>query len=286
MSAESNTEHTGGHPDSQSPISHTARIVAAKRAIEQERPDRLFEDPFAADLAGEEVETLLERWRSTGKDINRLRQVRTRYVAIRTRIFDDFLLACNEQIQQVVILGAGLDARAFRLNWQLDTWVYEVDRSEVLQEKMMILQDVQPRCHHQMIECDLTQAWHTFLLTSGFDPNQPTIWLLEGVLMYLQESDVHQVLQTLSSLSATNSALGCDLVSVGSIETGLQSRGRVRRYWQFGTDDPAGLLAQYGWQASMQEPGDAGASFGRYTKSSQPVDTQGRRIVLVTARKG
>lgn len=270
--------------DALTPIAHTALIVAAKRAIEQQRPDRLFDDPFAERLAASEIPVLLERWQARG-ELEHLKQIRTRYVAVRTRVFDDFILSCNIQASQIVILGAGLDARAFRLPFTPNTRLYEIDCSAVLNYKATMLASAAPQCQRIAITADLDQDWKTSLLQQGFLPSQPTIWLLEGVFMYLTEAVAHQVLSTLSELSTSGSYLAADLVSVRSIQTGTETTGRVRQHWQFGTDDPAAFLIRYGWQPTIRQPGDTGIDFGRYRQQQPPLEIPGlRRVFLVTAQ--
>ncbi|HEY9657236.1 MAG TPA: SAM-dependent methyltransferase [Allocoleopsis sp.] len=270
--------------DVPTPIAHTALIVAAKRAIEQQRADRLFDDPFAEKLAASEIPVLLERWQAKG-DLEGLKRIRTRYVAIRTRVFDDFILACHESATQIVILGAGLDARAFRLPFIANTRLYEIDCAAVLNYKAMVLASDVPRCQRIAIASDLSQDWKTALLQQGFLPSQPTTWLLEGVLMYLTDDLAHQVVHTLSELSAPQSYLAADLVSVRSLQTGTETTGRVRRHWQFGTDDPAAFFTAYGWNPTIQQPGDAGLDFGRYRQPPPPLEVPGlRRVFLVTAQ--
>jgi methyltransferase (TIGR00027 family) len=110
--------------------------MAAARARESERPYRLFDDPLAAALAGPEGFAWLERMepvpRFGGPAL---------YVVVRTRFFDDFLLyACwGAGVRQVVLLAAGMDARAFRLNWPPGTRLYELDRPEVLAAKEEVI---------------------------------------------------------------------------------------------------------------------------------------------------
>lgn len=267
-------------------MARTALIVAAKRALETERSDRLFDDPYAARLAAEEIPILLQRWEKAGGDLARTRTVRTRFVAVRTRFFDDFLREKMPFARQVVILGAGLDARAFRLPWTAETQVYEVDRPAVMEYKRAILADLLPGCQRHEIAADLNQDWVAPLLQQGYQREVPTIWLLEGVLMYLTAAAVDRLLQTISDLSRAGSWLGLDCVSVRSVESGVQSQGRVRRHWRFGTDEPEQLLAKYGWTATGVQPGDAGANFGRYSQPLPPRSIPGlRRVFFMTAEK-
>lgn len=289
--------------NSSDPVSYTARIVAAKRAIEQFHASPLFNDPYAAALAGDEVEALLCRWRRVAEaqtvPLDQVITKRTRYIVIRTKFMDDFLNAALSQAeyQQVVILGAGLDTRAYRLAWAPGTTLYEVDSPEVLHYKAQILQDVSPACIYRPVSGDLatpTAKWATAILEAGYQTTMPTIWLLEGVVMYLQEQEVHRLLQTISTLSFPGSVLGMDGVKVGSVLAGQRARqanrGRVVRYWQFGHDDPQQLLAEYGWIAKISNPQDVEAGNSRYPRS-MPIGTEtaeqddGRGVWLVNAVK-
>ena len=289
--------------DSFNPISYTARIVAAKRAIEQFHPSPLFKDPYAAALAGDEVNALLSRWQAvTEVQAVPLEQViakRTRYIATRTKFMDDLLNSALPQAEykQVVILGAGLDTRAYRLVWSLGTTVYEVDCPEVLHYKAQVLQDVAPTCIYRPVSGDLAtpdSKWAIGILDAGYQTTVPTIWLMEGVVMYLQEEEVHLLLQMISELSVSGSALGMDGVKVGSILAGQRARrvgrGRVVRHWQFGNDNPQQLLARYGWTAVVSKPQDLEEGYGRYPKS-MPIGIEtadqedGRGVWLVNAVK-
>jgi hypothetical protein len=108
--------------------------------------------------------------------------------------------------------------------------------------------------------------------------------------MYLPEIAVFQLLQTISDLSFDNSFLGADFVSVKSVEIGEKAkqsdRGRVLRHWQFGADRPEYLLQNYGWDATVIQPGEDGANFGRYSESPPSRNVPGtRQVFLVKAKK-
>jgi methyltransferase (TIGR00027 family) len=268
-------------PTSADPISYTAKIVAAKRAIEQSLPLPLplFNDSYAAALAGDEVEHLLAKWQQVsaqqGRSLEEVIVKRTRYIAIRTRFFDDMLLTTLSQLPepQVVILGSGLDTRAYRLPWPSATSFYEVDVPAVLEYKANILRNHEPNCRHHLIAGDLEDvqtSWIARLLEAGLR-QQPTIWLLEGVVMYLPEPSVHALLRTIATLSCPGSVLGMDGVTNGSIRAAQQAkkddRGRVVRHWQFGCDEPQQMLKHYGWSAKVSQPHDIGIAHGRYPES-------------------
>jgi methyltransferase (TIGR00027 family) len=89
-------------------LSATARWTAAVRAMESAREDRLFDDPWATVLAGKDGAEWIET-RSPDSVLP---------IVLRTRFFDGFLqrVAIEEGIRQIVLVAAGLDTRAFRLN--------------------------------------------------------------------------------------------------------------------------------------------------------------------------
>src|SRR5919202_3156132 len=134
-------------------VSLSSRMMAAVRAIETQRPDALFKDPLAVKLAGDELiaemAPSVQEYEDKGMPI----------VTVRTRFFDDFLMNEAASIRQVVILGAGMDTRAFRLPWQSDTHIYELDRPEVLKYKTSVLGNLQTQGHRHPIEVDIREPW-------------------------------------------------------------------------------------------------------------------------------
>ena len=221
-------------------VPFTARMMAAMRAIESERDDRLFNDPFADRLAGEEAFQQVDL---------KLSQLDRIYVAIRTRFFDDFLLSSS--VNQVVILASGLDTRAYRLPWNSGVKLYELDFPEVLAYKENCLSEVDPKCDRYAIAADLTQSWEDNLIKAGYCPEAPSIWLAEGLLMYLSEAQVREILSTVSRLSVSGSYLGLDVINIKSLEY-----EPYRGYFQSGWDYPEDLLSSYGWEAEVIQPGE------------------------------
>lgn len=237
-------------------VSFTAKVMAAIRAIETHRPGALFIDPFAELLAGadaiEAARPGVEAYAQQGRP----------FVSVRTRFFDDFLMAHSHNTRQVVLLGAGLDTRAFRLNWEAGTRVYEIDCSEVLHYKEAILAAIQPQCHRYSICANLTDFhWSQLLLERGYQPSERSIWLCEGLLYYLNSTDVDQLLTTIQNLTIAESWFGADMNN----SVVVNGSADWAKYWQFSCDHPESFLANYGWKASVLQPGEAGASFGRFT---------------------
>ncbi len=273
------------------PIAPTSRWMAAARARESERADRLFCDPLAAALAGPEGFAWLERMeaaaRSDGPGL---------YPVIRTRFFDDFLLdACSRLgVRQVVLAAAGLDARTFRLNWPSGTQVYELDLPEVLDAKEDVIgkAGAKPRCERRTVRVDLREAtWPGALLASGYRPGRPSVWLIEGLLFYLTRTSVHGLLEKVGTLTATGSLLGLDVMNRGlffspvawPMQVALARRGAPGR---FGTNDPETLMVRHGWEANVTQPGEDRANFGRWSRPMLPREVPGLpRSFLVRAHR-
>jgi hypothetical protein len=88
-------------------------------------------------------------------------------------------------VSQVVILTAGMDARAYRLPWRAGTTVYEVDQPQVIAPKDERLAGERPRCRRVAVDIDLADGWPKALQSQGFSLSAKTVWLVEGLLQYL-----------------------------------------------------------------------------------------------------
>src|SRR5918992_5199532 len=179
-----------GKDSSVDPVAQTSRWMAAARARESERPYRLFDDPLAAALAGPEGFSWLERMQQPALGFGGP----ALYVVVRTRFFDDFLryASWGAGLRQVVILAAGMDARAFRLDWPPGTRLYELDRSEIIDAKEAIASSagVHPNCERWPIGVDLGHpSWPEALLSADkYEALEPSVLLAEGLLFYMTEA--------------------------------------------------------------------------------------------------
>ncbi len=170
-------------------IAKTALGVAAVRALESRRPDRLFDDPYAQAFLDAAPPVLPEEPRTAGEraslgPLASLGAVFAFHGVIRTRFFDDDLLAaCRGGCRQVVVLTAGLDTRAYRLAWPAGTHLFEVDLPDVLRFKGQVLaqETAVPRCAHTIVAADLREDWSAELTNAGFQATTPTAWLAEGL---------------------------------------------------------------------------------------------------------
>jgi methyltransferase (TIGR00027 family) len=284
------------------PISATARLTAAARARETHRPDRLFEDPWAAALAGSEGVALMTEMEAAASPPGSADAKDNPYIAIRTRYFDDFLLAAvggrpagaaaespvdAPAVRQVVILAAGLDARAFRLDWPPGLCCYEIDRADVLHAKdeVLLAAGALPRCARHVIAADLAGTWPSALTAGGFDAASPSVWLIEGLTPYLDETTVRALLAQCASLAAPGSRLGIDILGESFFRSPwtrpyLEALERAGTPWRFGTDDPEGLLGD-GWDATVVRPGEPSASYGRWRFPVRPRDVPDAPTIFI-----
>jgi methyltransferase (TIGR00027 family) len=193
-------------------------------------------------------------------------------VVIRTRFFDDYLLAAaGAGIRQVVLLAAGLDTRAYRLDWPAGVRLFEVDLPEVVAFKQEILdaERARPRCERVTVPADLRRDWPVRLRRAGFDPGQRTAWLAEGLLIYLSNDEAAGLLTALGAASAAGSRLSCE--RGGAAAADLMGRAqhmprlsRAAELWQGGlTDDLPAWLQRHGWEVSVHDLAAAAASYGR-----------------------
>lgn len=200
-------------------VGATATMVAAARAVASNVDNPLIDDALAAPLVRAVGIDFLTRWVSGELDlaedgVQKVLQWFVDLMAVRTRYFDAFFLdATAAGIRQAVILASGLDARAYRLSWPPGTTVFELDQPQVVEFKIAELGrlNVQPTADLRAVPIDLRQDWPTALRRAGFDPDQPTAWIAEGLLPYLRPDTQDRLLDTVTALSAARSRLAAEI---------------------------------------------------------------------------
>nr|WSW63027.1 SAM-dependent methyltransferase [Streptomyces sp. NBC_00998] len=262
-------------------VGRTALLAAACRAAESSRADRLFEDPYAERLAGQVGGDLLDELDGMTYPAAGERRMfdTTALLAIRTRLFDDLLQrgAADPGMTQIVLAAAGMDSRAYRLAWPDHVRCFEIDRPAVLKYKKNCLADVRPRVELHSVAADLlTDEWEDDLRAAGYDPELPSMWLLEGLLYYLPEADTHRLLDRVAAVTSPGSRIAADICNTTGLTfpdwqpmwTLLAELGAPAL---FGHDDPVELLAMHGFSAQAIMPGDGvTADFERWEDSVPP----------------
>jgi methyltransferase (TIGR00027 family) len=193
-------------------VGSTALFVATARALEAQKPDPLAVDPYAeifcravggpsADVLDGKAPDHPLKTADFGENFVNFQGARTRY-------FDEyFRRAADAGVRQVVILAAGLDSRAYRLDWPAGTTVFELDRPQVLEFKREVLtgHGAQPRAERREVAVDLREDWPQALRDSGFDPEKPSAWIAEGLLIYLPATAQEQLFTGIDGLAGPGS---------------------------------------------------------------------------------
>jgi len=193
-------------------VGSTALFVATARALEAQKPDPLVVDPYAevfcravggdaADILDGKIPDHQLKTADFGENF-------VNFQAARTKYFDEyFRRAAEAGVRQVVVLAAGLDSRAYRLDWPAATTIFELDQPQVLDFKREVLADygAQPRAERREIAIDLREDWPQALRDSGFDAAKPSAWIAEGLLIYLPATAQEQLFTGIDSLAGHGS---------------------------------------------------------------------------------
>ncbi|MEU3624884.1 class I SAM-dependent methyltransferase [Amycolatopsis coloradensis] len=261
-------------------VGRTALMVAAARAIETHRPDSLARDDYAEHFV--RAASSCGNWplrpdQVAGGDADPLWGRLGRYFGLRTRVLDDFVIrSARAGGRQVVLLGAGLDSRAFRLDWPPGCVVFELDREPVLDFKQEVLHKLgaEPKTRRVPIAGDVRDEWATSLITAGFDPAIRSIWLAEGLMLYLPSTAEQQIVRTVDELSVSGSAMAFE-VKLGPERPEVRANAvySSAKHW-IGVDllglfdreprpESAGHLESRGWSLEVKTPFDFTREFGR-----------------------
>jgi methyltransferase (TIGR00027 family) len=244
-------------------IGRTAFEVAALRAAEHRRPDRLFADPYAEMFLG-----------AAGIDVEP-DPIKDEFVAImdvqaavRTRFLDDTLLArTSGERQQVVLLASGMDSRGYRLDWPPGTELFEIDQGPVLRFKQQVLHahSVSPRAAIHPVEADLRGDWPARLRRAGYRTDQPAAWLAEGLLYALDETAADRLLGAITELSSPGSTIAFDHIQHSATlhEALTKISADLASLWQSGPKDPEEWLRRHGWEPEVHELATVARSHGR-----------------------
>ncbi len=177
-------------------ISDTALLAAVYRARESEKPDGLFNDPFARRLAGDR-----------GEEIARSLAFSERNAwswFTRTYLFDQLI---NSRIaagcDMVINLAAGLDARPYRMELPPSLQWVEVDLPEITDYKEELLAGESSRCQLERVRLDLANTGARAQLFDRLENTaRDALIISEGLVIYLQTDAVAALAQELSSHSS------------------------------------------------------------------------------------
>jgi methyltransferase (TIGR00027 family) len=130
----------------------------------------------------------------------------------------------------VVILAAGLDSRAYRLDWPAGATVFEIDQPKVLDYKTSTLDahGAVPKARRVPVPVDLRDDWPAALISAGFDPAQPTAWLAEGLLPYLPGDAQDRLFEMVTAHSAAGSRIAVEAFNLHPSQYSAEKRAARR----------------------------------------------------------
>jgi len=229
-----------------SAVPFTARLNAYYRAVESTCESPLFVDPFAEQLAGDLTDYFEKHPRFT--DMGGSQIARSFYIE------HDLLTpwCASHDTSQIVLLGAGLDTRAYRFAplAQHSHTVIELDLPIIIKYKERILQHERPLCNLVRLSSDLSEPyWVKELQQREFFKDVPTIWILEGVVYYLEQKHVHSLLKTLAEICPEESQIFVDVCVPALADLRW---GPFTDYFKWGIprDDVSPFFMSSGWRVT------------------------------------
>jgi methyltransferase (TIGR00027 family) len=281
--------------DITSGVGATALGMACARAHETAKAQSLFADPYARIFLDEAIRAGWNPPRSASRrqlpgvadpQLEARTTVLMNYAACRTAYFDQFLTRANhDEVRQVVVLGAGLDSRPWRLQWTPGTVVYEIDQPQVLEFKLNTLwtHNVDLASEYRPVLVDLRLDWPAALRQAGFDPFEPSAWSAEGLLSYLPPTARQSLFERIHTHSAPGSRIAVETASPTPLDASTIRRRRpmwatqdarsavgsttlqdIRALWfPDRGDNFAAWLTLNGWQVNSIEANDLMAGYDR-----------------------
>ena len=222
----------------------TAMGIAVARAVESEKPEseRICFDPYARSFVSPWLYGFMRFFIKTGYAEQRGPGV-LGFLLARERYIDDTLQASlDEGLQQLVILGAGFDSHAYRFEGLRDgVKVFEVDHPATQADKLKKLNQMFGRFPEYVtyVPVDFnSQILANRLLESGYRPDLKSLFIWQGVCMYLIAAAVDTTLAFVVKCAASGSAIVFDYIYQSVLE-GVQVHGEVRnmRRYRFMTGE-------------------------------------------------
>jgi methyltransferase (TIGR00027 family) len=268
--------------------SRTAQGVAAERAVLTDMG--VLKDPFAAQMLIPSMGVVVALVRRMPYKM-RARSVTLAGLAARVLWFDHQVTeAMGASIGQVVVVGAGYDSRAWRFG-RAGIHFLELDHSGTQRDKVRRAPEGGPK----YIEADLSeQSAADALIAGGLDESQPSLFILEGLSMYLDEAVLRRQLGELGRVGAVGSRLAIDFQPPRDVGTPANRRQlRLQRVARVGSGEGFRLLVDRveavdlvrgcGWEVTgVMSMREAARDLVR-RDAGLPVDSINENKILVTA---
>ena len=240
-------------------VSDTARWVAFHRALESDRPDALFRDPFARRLAGERGKRIAEEMPPV-PGAHRGPRGLAGGLAVRTKAFDEMILATVQALgaDAVLNLAAGLDARPYRLPLPSSLVWIEADRAAILDEKVEVLASAKPACVIERVAVDLADdRARASLFDRVAASHTRVVVVTEGLLVYLDEARVASLADGLRARRPMRRWI-LESVAPEVLKRNMRAWGKVlaqaNAEWKFARPDGFDFFRQRGWSTAENRP--------------------------------
>jgi len=265
----------------------SAMMISWERALETKLEDALFQDPFAEALAGTKGQKLSDDFAQlcTAFEMEGWPDFHKTWTAVRTRFIDDRVaqLAATGAFLQLVNLGAGMDTRAYRLECYkaFTNGAFEVDMQVVNSGKRKIvsefLGDPSPYCKVENVDLDFLDKEKTLgtELSSGsarscsFHAHEPTIFVSEGLIMYLGPEGKLKLIRDVSAVAAPGSVFILQFLDGSESEAAKANPAILAN--ALSVEEAKQALTENGWENfEFSKFGDAKLNFGRFPADRKP----------------
>jgi methyltransferase (TIGR00027 family) len=224
-------------------ISDTARWMAYIRAVESERPDALFRDSYARQLAGTFGEAV-------ARDIGSVEMI-ANSIAVRTAVLDRLIvdMVARLEVDLILNIGSGLDTRPWRLNLPPELQWLDADLPALLDHKAVVLPVHLAKCRYKAIGADILNPGQRAAVLDEFPSARRMLVVTEGLLVYLRPAQVQALAKDLHDRTACQWWL-TDLV-------GPRALHMLRQVWalelgaaefRFAPMDSVEFFASLGWR--------------------------------------
>ncbi len=229
-------------------ISDTALWVAVYRAMESKRKDALFKDPYAEILAGERGREIVRNSKAFSNGAWSM--------IVRTAVIDKMVerIIKQDNVDTVLNLAAGLDARPYRLSLPASLRWIEVDLPDILNYKEQKLSNAKPNCKLERIKQDLTDINERKDLFEKINSESPKVLVIsEGILVYLTREEVARLTTDLYAESNFNFWI-FDLMSDDLLKWLLKksfkqfTSGNVQM--KFAPEEGVEFFSPFGWKTT------------------------------------
>ncbi len=230
-------------------VSHSAGIVAAHRAIESSKrlSERICYDPFARAFLPPGFTVIGQHEISEKDALNLFREIVPgfhEFFLARTRYMDDYLTDfINKGLEQLVILGAGYDSRAYRFDaLKKGIKVFEVDHPATQYMKMVKVREIFRKLadHVTYVSVDFQKEnLQSCLSENGYKSDLKTLFIWEGVTMYIDQKAVDETLKFVSKNTVKGSAVIFDY-TYPEVVAGNNDRKEAKKWFEIAekSDEP------------------------------------------------